>query len=844
MNERPHEGLPAVRRETAILAGIVLLGAALRLYGLGRFSIWYDEGATLYAATLVDHPLRLLNPDWCTDPPLLPLLTRFWWDALGAPLSLDPLTERADFALRLLPCLFSMAAIPLTFALTFEVTRKRAPAHVAALLVAISPFQIYYAQELKPYSTLTVLGLGAVYCMLRVFERDRAIAWLGIILFMVLSMYNHFYSVWTIFACNVAFVLAAPRRLPVYTKWFFGQCAVIILSWPAIRQGLVINAITERVDVSWYPPLTTDVGLITFKNFFAGYAPGTAVPSLLAAMAAIFAVAGVWSLRDRYRPCLVVCVVAIVPIAGNLFLWQTREFSYYQHRLFILSAVLLTVLAAAGIANVKKRGLHIAAIASMAILTGLCLPDYYAQRLHPSEQHRLGVRYKVDNRGVANLIHAGWKPGDTVAHFSHFTLLPLRYRYLEDLPQCTIGFTEQDTLDMIHSFPLRELWDHVGALPRRIDSVAAESQRIWLVESWWEPDDLFSTARLYRAWLDLHAIRTARYPLDGVTLYLYDLSAKGMNGAHAVQAADAGDLTVPYYLRLTPKPAPFPGEPWLENFRQTMEMLATDPYARFPRLSAGSGIRSAGDEATTLPLEYVTENTGNESSALRLAVMTSAGAIVPLQFDRESPESDDWRPVQHGNPAFQGDIDEFAFSAALDRDDPHSSALTASMQLTRGRYFLYMRIWQEAGPVNTSRAAIRIAVATGGNPAVNGQMQLIHWDVIPFSEQGQSGWRWFQLGKLAQTESSTVTVRVNAHNETRLGQAFADVGRLCFVPELADPKSFGYTDPVWRSVARADNGGIVVTPPAFEGESARMDVVLYDPTWSRYRSVGFFLERP
>ncbi|MCL4691858.1 MAG: glycosyltransferase family 39 protein, partial [Candidatus Hydrogenedentes bacterium] len=766
--------------------------------------------------------------------------TRLWWDLVATLGGYHPLTEQADFVLRLLPCMFSIATIPLAYLLAREVIGKPAPALVAALLIAVSPFQIYYAQELKPYSSLTAFGICVVFFFLRALQRDRPGAWVAMTLFMILSMYNHFYSVWTIFASNVAFVLVAPRRLTVYTKWFVCQSAVIVLSWPAIRQGLTINRITEEVDVSWYPPLTTDVALITFKNFFAGYTPGLLIPATLATMAAIFVVSGIWSLRGRYQEWMATCVIAILPVVGNLIVWQTREFSYYQHRLFILSAILLSILAAAGIAAITIRSLRVAALSGTLILTALCAPDYYAQRLHPSEQHRLGVRYKVDNRGVAKLIRSEWKPGDAVAHFSHFSLLPMRYWYLPDLPQFTVGFTEQDTLDMIHSFPLRELWDHVGALPRRIDTVASEAQRIWLVESWWEPDNLFPTARLYRTWLDLHAIRIARFPLDGVTLYLYELQPVTHRRARALQVADAGDVTAPYYLRFTPRPAPLTGPAWIENFQQTIQTMPTDSRADFPILSAGSGIRTTGAGSPGVRLRCLT----GPEDGIRMAVLASHQTIVPLQFNRESPVSDDWRPVRHENPSFQGDIDEYVYAASLTPDQPKTTALTAIAPLEPGRYVAYARIWQETGPANASRARVRFALATSSEASEGAQLRLLEWNVIPFSPSGQSGWAWFRLGTFVQSGAEPVTVRVDAHNSAGLPQAFADIGRVCFVPDTVDPDVYGYGETVWSPLSTDDHGALLLAPPDIIAKSVRTDVILYDTKHNRYRSVAFYADHP
>ena len=135
----------------ALAVVILLLASAVRFHRLGAQSLWYDEGVA-YA-----HSLRTL-------PELIPLLQNNvhvpayftllgWW---------QDLTGSSEFALRLLSALFSILSVAWTFAFGARLFHPVAGL-VAAALVALNSFSIYYAQEARMYAMLSAIAAASMW---------------------------------------------------------------------------------------------------------------------------------------------------------------------------------------------------------------------------------------------------------------------------------------------------------------------------------------------------------------------------------------------------------------------------------------------------------------------------------------------------------------------------------------------------------------------------------------------------------------------------------------------------------------------------------------------------------
>jgi len=136
----------------AVLAA-TLLGLLLRLWGLGRQSIWVDEHITLKFAGF-ERPLTADALIVNLQGPFHALLLNLFCGLFGW----------GEFAARLPQAIVSAATVPLLYAVARRPFGERT-ALLGAFLLAVNPFHIWYAQEIRNYALMiffVVLSLGAV----------------------------------------------------------------------------------------------------------------------------------------------------------------------------------------------------------------------------------------------------------------------------------------------------------------------------------------------------------------------------------------------------------------------------------------------------------------------------------------------------------------------------------------------------------------------------------------------------------------------------------------------------------------------------------------------------------
>jgi uncharacterized membrane protein len=135
------------------LALILLLGLGLRLWRIDA-ALWYDEAFSAWLARL---PLVNLIEAALGDvhPPLYYLILA----------GVTHLVGHSEAALRLPSLLAGLGLIWLVYRLASALGQSRETALVAALLCAISPFQVYYSQEARPYALVMLAYTAAVLGM-------------------------------------------------------------------------------------------------------------------------------------------------------------------------------------------------------------------------------------------------------------------------------------------------------------------------------------------------------------------------------------------------------------------------------------------------------------------------------------------------------------------------------------------------------------------------------------------------------------------------------------------------------------------------------------------------------
>lgn len=227
------EGLP---ERGAILgwvmaALIVLLALGLRLHRLGAESLWLDEGFTAFQIRFPvgDMLARLAQED--NHPPLHYLLLHFWVDGAGW----------SEFSLRFPSALAGVLAVATIVRLGRRLMGW--PAGLAAgLLLAISPFHIWYSQEARMYALVGFLSLASVCLLVEAARRPSLRIWALYALTTGLSLLTHYFAFLVLLAqLPLAPFLLGRRRLK---EWLGAVVAAgfIYLPWLPSQWHQLIRA--------------------------------------------------------------------------------------------------------------------------------------------------------------------------------------------------------------------------------------------------------------------------------------------------------------------------------------------------------------------------------------------------------------------------------------------------------------------------------------------------------------------------------------------------------------------------------------------------------------------------
>jgi len=256
-HERPREDLWML----AVVL-ITAVAALVRFYHLGAESLWLDEATSLFLARM---DLREMVGWTAVDihPPFYYSLLHYWL-ALGS----------SEGAIRALSALAGTLTVPFVYGIGRSLF-DRATGLGAALLLALSPFHLWYSQETRMYALVALLTTCSVYCMLELLRGKGWPAWVGYVLTAALSLYTHYYALFIVLFQNLFMAylcLTDPRWRRTLGGWIVAQAAVLLCFVPwlpvLVRQvsqgggGWVARALgMPSVDVLAHTAMIYTVGM-------------------------------------------------------------------------------------------------------------------------------------------------------------------------------------------------------------------------------------------------------------------------------------------------------------------------------------------------------------------------------------------------------------------------------------------------------------------------------------------------------------------------------------------------------------------------------------------------------
>ena len=244
----PDRRADAVRSTDSLVAVVLLVaavvGGALRLHHIGQESAWLDEAFSIeIARTSIANILHQTALD--VHPPLYYLALKAWLPLAGA----------TEGPARALSTLFSVLTALAAFGITARLVDIRTGL-ATAMVLALSRFQVEYAQEARMYALLALLATLSMHTFVEWAERPTRSALVGYIAVTSLMTYTHVYSVFTIAGQGLTLLalmrVNRDRAMRLMGPWFVALAVLFLLFVP--WAGILMAQLRRVQQVFWIEP--------------------------------------------------------------------------------------------------------------------------------------------------------------------------------------------------------------------------------------------------------------------------------------------------------------------------------------------------------------------------------------------------------------------------------------------------------------------------------------------------------------------------------------------------------------------------------------------------------------
>ena len=445
-----------------LLGLITFLGMLLRLTRLGAQSIWIDEGMTIAWIGEIE------SVGWGS------LLDNIHGPLHAAAIYLVSRVSMDEWWLRLPSAVAGTLAIPAVARMGRCLWSPRVGLTAAALL-AVSPFALYYAQEVRNYAFTILFASCVLSAAWSLVERPswRRGAFLAV--FELLAISSNLNGVFLALGLNLWVLFALARERRAWSMWLVPHVVLVLVlvpyAWHAQRQVRPERLVGVETDVGSEQPLRGETTLhpmslpYTAFAFAAGYSLGPTLEELradpsaaaqrrhwaiLAAVVLGFGiplVAGVFGpgARARMAPLL---SVALVVVGFTVWLAVTNVKPFNVRYMSVLLPVYV-VLVARGLWRLPRTWRMLSAALALIVSLVSCANYLFVPR-YGRDDARGAVRYV--------LRHA--QPDDLVIHINlgfpllYYDVLPQRVQHAE--PRAGVS------LEAAHAYVERIVADHAG----------------------------------------------------------------------------------------------------------------------------------------------------------------------------------------------------------------------------------------------------------------------------------------------------------------------------------------------------------------------------------------------
>lgn len=385
----------------------VLVGAALRLAHISRYDLWFDESIT--ALTQID-PTQIFSSTLFNAPLYYSLL----WVWLR-------LFELNELFIRLPSALAGIASIAVVYLLAKHWFDKTTGL-LSALLLAVSPLHIYYAQEARHYSLVTLLYITATFLLVKKTPKIPNFFTYALLLMAVATDYYALTLLATLFICT-------NRNIRAKTM---AATFLILLCIALAFSNFFSQCLSHVLHPFFWVQYSSPKALWTMLEIFTiGYNATPLLYKLITPCCLVLCMIAILNEEKNGKFCFLLLVIPI------LFFWVIGLFIHcFLLRRMIMFSPFYLILIARGIVCLKNS--RLALLASfffiLILAANIVSLHFYYQNFMPRFPERLdfGTYSKPSYKEGIDLIKLNYKRDDIVAHTGLCSTVPFGFYTRQD----------------------------------------------------------------------------------------------------------------------------------------------------------------------------------------------------------------------------------------------------------------------------------------------------------------------------------------------------------------------------------------------------------------------------
>lgn len=243
--------VPSSLQALCLIIAITLLAFGLRVFRLDEQSLWWDEVFIVFVG-------RMPFPEWLqyvfveerSHPPGFFAFMSLWTE-MGV----------NAFWVRYASVIWGTLSVPLSYALARRVAGFWVGL-LGALLLAVSPFHIWYSQEARMYAPQVILALLSGYLFLRLLRAPSRRDMFALAAVHTVGFYVYYLFLF-VFLAQMVFLITRRRRYrAAMNHWFAANAiaGVLFAPWLAailMSGGFATTQLLWVLPAQWYDPILT-----------------------------------------------------------------------------------------------------------------------------------------------------------------------------------------------------------------------------------------------------------------------------------------------------------------------------------------------------------------------------------------------------------------------------------------------------------------------------------------------------------------------------------------------------------------------------------------------------------